>query len=164
MTEPIYIKIKRSVMAAENVYHRLVLLVGRTGSGKSVVLRSVADDLGTKIINLNLALSAGLLELTARQRVLHLPELLNQIVEKAHAPIMLDNLELLFDRNLQQDPLRLLQSISRNRTIVASWDGEYDGGKLIYAEAGHPEYRSYKAVDALIVTMDGYATIDLETN
>ena len=70
----------------------------------------------------------------------------------------------LLDKDLQQDPLRLLQSISRNRAVVASWNGSISFGKLLYAETGHPEYRSYDSVDALIVGMDGTATVDSAKN
>ena len=34
----------------------------------------------------------------------------------------------------------------------------------VISEAGHPEYRSYGSVDALIVSMDGAATVDSATN
>ena len=34
----------------------------------------------------------------------------------------------------------------------------------VISEAGHPEYRCYGSVDALIVSMDGAATIDSATN
>jgi len=61
MAEPIHNKIKRSLQAAEGLYHRLVLLVGETGSGKTSVLRSVAEEFGTFVINVNLALSNELL-------------------------------------------------------------------------------------------------------
>ena len=37
-------------------------------------------------------------------------------------------------------------------------------GTYVVSEAGHPEYRSYGSVDALIVNMDGTATIDSATN
>jgi hypothetical protein len=160
MAEPIQDKIKRSLQAAEGLYHRLVLLVGDTGSGKTRVLREVAQDLGTKVINVNLALSAELLELTAKQRALRLPGILDQIVDKEQSPVVLDNIEILFDKDLEQDPLRLLQGISRNRSVVASWNGTTVGSKLIYAETGHPEYRSYDLVDLTIVGMDGMATVD----
>lgn len=153
-------KIKRSLQAVEGLYYRLVLLVGEVGSGKTGVLRDVADDLGTEVINVNLALSAELLELTARQRALRLPGILNQVIGTAQSAAVLDNLEILFDKDLKQDPLRLLQSISRNRSVVASWNGKVTGGKLIYAETGHPEYRSYDLIDTLIVGMDGTATVD----
>ena len=164
MAEPIYDKIKRSLLSAEGLYHRLVLLVGETGSGKTGVLRDVATEIGTSVINVNLVLSSEMLELTAKQRSLRLPGILNQIAEKVQAPVVLDNLEILFDKDLKQDPLRLLQGISRHRTVVASWNGTSTGGRLLYAENGHPEYRSYDSVDALIVGMDGTTTVDSESN
>lgn len=164
MAEPIYDKIKRSLQTAESLYHRLVLLVGETGSGKTGVLQNIAKEFGSSVININLALSGELLELTARQRSLRLPGILDQIVGQVQSPVILDNLEILFDKDLQQDPLRLLQSISRNRAVVASWNGSISFGKLLYAETGHPEYRSYDSVDALIVGMDGTATVDSATN
>lgn len=154
MAEPALDKIKQSLQAAEGLYHRLVLLVGETGSGKTGVLREIAEGYGTSVINVNLELSAELLELTAKQRSLRLPAILNQIVDKAQLTVVLDNLEILFDKDLKQDPLRLLQSISRNRAVVASWNGTMHSGRLSYAENGHPEYRSYDSVDALIVNME----------
>lgn len=162
MAEPIHDKIKRSLQATEGLYHRLVLLVGETGSGKTGVLQEVAKEFGTSVINVNLALSGELLELTAKQRSLRLPGILDQIADQAQSPVVLDNLEILFDKDLKQDPLRLLQGISRNRDVVASWNGTSTDGKLWYAEIGHPEYRSYDSVDALIVGMDGTATVDAE--
>jgi len=50
MAEPIHDKIKRSLKAAEGLYHRLVLLVGETGSGKTDVLREVAEEFGSSLI------------------------------------------------------------------------------------------------------------------
>ena len=147
--------------SAEGLYHRLVLLVGETGSSKTGVLREVAEEFGSSVLNVNLALSGELLELTAKQRSLRLSGILDQIAAKAQTPVVLDNLEILFDKDLQQDPLRLLQSISRNRAVVASWTGTMNSGRLLYAETGHPEFHSYEMVDALIVGMDGTATVDL---
>lgn len=164
MAEPIHDKIKRSLQTSEGLYHRLVLLAGVTGSGKTGILRDIAKEFGSSVINVNLALSGELLELTAKQRSLRLPSILDQIVDQVQSPVILDNLEILFDKDLQQDPLRLLQSISRNRAVVASWNGSMSSGKLLYAETGHPEYRSYDSVDALIVGMDGTATVDSATN
>lgn len=162
MAEPIREKLKRLLESAGGLYYRLVLLVGRSGSGKTEVLRDIAEELGTSVINVNLALSRELLELTEKQRSLRLPGILDQIADKSQEPTVLDNLEILFDKDLKQDPLRLLQGISRNRTVVASWSGIYAEGRLFYAETGHPEYRGYQSVDALIVDMDGTAALDSE--
>lgn len=159
MAEPIHDKIKRSLQVAEGMYHRLVLLVGETGSGKTGILRDVAKDLGSEILNVNLMLSAELLELTAKQRALRMPGILAQILDNRHLPVVLDNIEILFDKDLKQDPLRLLQGVSRNRSVVASWNGTLSKGKLIYAETGHPEYRCYEQIDNMIVCMDGTEVI-----
>ena len=60
--------------------------------------------------------------------------------------VLLDNLEILFDVLLRQDPLRLLQDISMNRTIVAARTGSADD-HLSYAVPRHPEYRRYGKVE-----------------
>ncbi len=85
-------------------------------------------------------------------------------MDKAQSIIVLDNLEILFDKDLKQDPLRLLQGLSRNRSVVASWNGIATGGKLTYAETGHSEYRNYDLADLTVVGMDGSATVDSEEN
>ncbi len=155
MGEPIHDKLVSALKSAEDLYYRLVLLVGKTGSGKTKVLQTFADGLGISVINLNLnlELSGELLDLTIKQRALRLPEILAGIIDKRADTVILDNLEILFAHDLKQDPLRLLQGLSRNRIIVASWNGTFTGQKLIYAETGHPEYRNYDAVDAMVVEM-----------
>lgn len=160
MAEAIQEKLKQSLRAAEGLYHRLVLLVGESGSGKTEVLREFAEEIGTEVININLLLSAELLGLSETQRGLHLPEILDKIVDKEPVTVVLDNIEILFDQRLKQDPLRLLQLMSRNRSVVAAWNGKIEQGRLIYAETGHPEHRQYDDKDLLFIRMNGTATID----
>ena len=160
MAEQLQNRIKEFLQASEGLYNRLVLLVGEAGSGKTDILRDVAGEFNTSVLNVNLVISSQLLELTAKQRALRLPEILGQVVEKAKPPVVLDNLEILFDKGLKQDPLRLLQGISRNRPVVASWNGTVTDGMLFYAEPDHPEYRRYDSVDALIVDMNRTSKAD----
>lgn len=162
MTGAIQSKIKSSLLTADSLYHRLVLVVGESQSGKSAVLKAVANEFNIPVTNVNFEISALLLDLTNKQRSLRLPELLWDILNNAHPFVALDNIEILFDKDLKQDPLRILQGISRNRTVIASWGGSFSNGRLQYAEPGHSEYRSYDSVGALIVTMDGWAMIDSE--
>ena len=83
---------------------------------------------------------------------------LSSLVEEAVAGLpgnltILDNTEVLFNPVLKQDPLRLLQGLSRDRTIVASWLGDVDGGHLTYAMPEHPEFRRYPSADLLVVCL-----------
>ncbi len=143
------------VNQAHQLYHRLVLVVGPSGSGKTSLLQEVSKQTGFRYINLNLELSRVLLELTERQRILRLPLLVDEIIGKTgDQGVLIDNLEILFEVSLKQDPLRLLQQISRNRTVVATWNGTIAGGYLTYAATNHPEYRRYPAHDLSVVTLE----------
>ena len=103
---------------------------------------------------MNLELSKKMLDLTSRQRTLQIPKLLEEIVTSAQSiSVAVDNCEVLFDVNLKQDPLRLFQNISRNRTIIASWNGRVDKEYLFYAEPGHPEYLRSSAQGIRIIPM-----------
>ncbi len=164
MAEPIQKKIKRSIAASEGAYHRLILLVGESGSGKTKALNDLSLEIGVEVINLNLLLSKQLLEMTPKQRSLQLAKIIEDTIRGEGDTVILDNIELLFDNSLKQDPLRLLQMISRNKTIISSWSGKQDQSKLLYAEAGHPEYRTYDITDLLIVNMDGSSNLDLQPN
>ena len=153
-------KIKQSLRTAEGLYHRLVLLVGESGSGKTQLLREFSGEIGSEVININLLLSAELLGLSEKQRMLHLSEILDKIVDTKQVTVVLDNIEILFDQRLKQDPLKLLQLMSRNRSVIAAWNGKIEQGRLVYAETGHSEYRQYDGRELLFVAMDGTATLE----
>jgi hypothetical protein len=140
--------------AAKSIYHRLVFVVAESGSGKTSVLQEVSRTLSAPLINVNLELSQRLLDLTERQRALQIPRLLAEIVEQGGNDILLlDNMEILFDASLRQDPLRLLQGLSRNRTLVVAWNGSIESHHMEYAEPGHPEHRRYPVQDFLVADL-----------
>ena len=133
-------------------YHRFVVLVAPSGTGKTAVFQEVSDRLRVPVVNLNLVLAKAMLELTERQRVLQLPQLVNEVIEAHRGSVcLLDNIEMLFDPALQHDPLKLLLSLSRNRTVAVAWNGAISEDYLLYAEPGHPEHRRYLVRDFLVV-------------
>ena len=136
--------------------YRLVILVGPRGCGKTHVLQELESQKGWPRISVNQVLSEQLLELTARQRAVRLPSILGEVVEAAGSDVvLLDNIEMLFNPDFGQDPLRLLQRFARNRTIVAAWTGTGDGHCLSYAQPEHREWKKYDAPDALMVSAIG---------
>ena len=142
---------------AKLLYYRLVLVVAPANSGKTKALRTLKSALSVPLINVNLELSYRMLDLTERQQALRLPRLLGEIVEAAGGQsatdvVLLDNIEILFDARLKQEPLRLLQGLARNRTVVAAWSGTVSDGCVTYAVPGHPEYRRYPIRDFLVVS------------
>ncbi len=155
MAEPLADRIVRQAEQASGLYFRLILVVGPAGSGKTVALQEVQTCMSAPLVNVNLELSRRMLDMTERRRALQVTRLLEEIAGEAGGNVvLLDNVEILFDVSLQQDPLRLLQGISRNRTVVASWNGSLDNGHMTYAMPGHPEYRRYPVRDFLVVASE----------
>lgn len=137
---------------AAEFYNRLLLLVGPTGSGKTATLQALGAKLGVSVTNLNLELSRRLLEVPLAQRSIEVSGLLAAIVKEVTGdPVVLDNTEIMFAPELQVDPLRALRQFSRDRTVIASWNGRVEAARLVYAAPGHPEYRSYAVKDLILI-------------
>lgn len=152
-------KVIHSIDQATQLYYRLVMVVAPAGAGKTAALQDVCEQIGASLINVNIELSRRMLDLTSRQRALQLPQLLREIIHIVEGDVvLLDNIELLFDVILRQDPLRLLQSLSRNKTLIVAWNGSIDGGRITYALPHHPEYRRYPVHDCLVVSPDPLIT------
>lgn len=146
-------RVLRALDTAGNSYHRLVLAVGPARSGKTEALIDLAEANEWPWLNVNLELAEQLLELTQKQRAVRVAAILGDIVRgRVSTVVLLDNIEMLFAVDLAQDPLRLLQGLSRNRAIIAAWPGQFDGNALTYGEPGHPEARRYLAPQAVIIT------------
>jgi len=147
-------QLEQALHQAASQYFRLVILAGTPGSGKTAALQSVAQKLGCQPVNVNLELSKKMLELTRTQRSRQVERLLKETIAAVPGDVvLLDNLEILFDTGLEVEPLRLLQVSSRNRTIVASWNGSFRDGTLTYAEPGHPEFLQFKQTEAIVVAV-----------
>jgi hypothetical protein len=146
------LRIEDVLPRVNDAYYKLILAVGPARLGKTAALSELATLHNWPRVNVNLRISEKLLDLTRRQRAVRVAGILDDIVrEEGSDVVLLDNIELLFAEELAQDPLRLLQSLSRNRTIVAAWPGIFDGTFLTYAEPGHPEARRYSTPQAVII-------------
>lgn len=128
---------------------KLVLLIGQPNAGKTALLQSLAKSKGVTPLKVGAELGGRLAGMPQRQRHLQITTILRELGDQ-HAPgdlLLLDNIELLFDRSLQLDPLDLLKRHAHVKRVVAVWPGELQGdartGRLTYADMGHPEHQDY---------------------
>lgn len=133
------------------LHSKLVLLITVEGTKKSPLLHALAQRRSAEVLNIGSVLGARLAALPVKQRALAVPEELRDLVDKhaVNGLVLLDNLELLFDRSLRLNPLDLLKQIARARRVVAVWPGQLRAGRLTYAEMGHPEHQDY-GIDGLV--------------
>lgn len=139
------------------IQSKLILIVAPPGSGKTNLLRALAERRGADVMNVGAELGTRLAALPARQRGFEATELLRDLAH-VHAfgdVLLLDNIELLFDQTLQLQPLDLLKRHAHVRRVVAVWPGDLRHGRLTYAELGHPEHKDY--------SLDGVVIFEMET-
>lgn len=147
-------EISSGIEHADQLYHRLILVTESADADQIEMGKALAEYLNLRRINVSMKLGERLLSLSIRQRPLQVGRLLKEIVEElAEGVVLLEHLEILFEKTLKQDPLRLLQGLSRSRTVVAMWSGTLEDGSLIYGVPGHPEHRRYSAKELLVVTV-----------
>ena len=153
--------LEHTINSAGTRYHRLVFLVGMDSAQRSDALAALAGKNGWPTIMLGTAFSQQLLDIPHRHRATSAPQILADLLDGIRGDILiLDHVEVLFSPDLAQDPVRLLQGLSRNRTLVVSWPGTHDGATLIYGEPSHPEYyrQTIEDLTAVDVSSDAPAT------
>jgi hypothetical protein len=142
-------KLERLVDEVAALQSKLILLIGAPQSGKTALLNALANSKGVTPLNVGAELGGRLAGMPQKQRHLQTTTILRELADK-HAPtdlLLIDNIELLFDRSLQLDPLDLLKRHAHAKRVVAVWPGELLGdtraGRLTYADMGHPEQQDY---------------------
>jgi hypothetical protein len=140
-------RLDRLVDAIGSLNCKLVLVIGPPNAAKSVLLAALAKRHQTSVLSVGAALGRALLSVPVSRRHLQAPDLLRELSDNAAASglILLDDIELLFDRTLQLNPLDLLKRHAHARRVVAAWPGELQDSRLSYASMGHPEYQDYGA-------------------
>lgn len=144
-------KLDRLVEDITTLNSKLVLLIGPPRSGKSDLLARLSDRRKARVLNVGAALGRQLLAIPKTRRHLQTADLLKDLADEAasHGLLLLDNIELLFDRTLQLSPLDLLKRHAHARRVFAVWPGELREDRLSYATTGHPERQDY-GIDGLV--------------
>lgn len=141
-------KLEQYLGQLDELNTKLIVLAGPSGSGKTKLLRELGDKIGVQPLNINLELGRHLTATSQAARGFSVGQLLRDIADterNAGDVLLLDKLELLFERGLQINPLDLIKRLAHSKRVVAVWPGELRGNRLYYAEMTHPEYRDYDA-------------------
>ncbi|SFA83174.1 hypothetical protein SAMN04488072_102181 [Lentibacillus halodurans] len=129
--------------------HQLIFLV--TEQFKKDI-KCVSESLEVPYVNVNYELSEVLKDLPLKKRPRQVSEFLTKIVRNKNADtLVIDNIEILFDPQLQQNPVLLLENISRNVTLIVGWKGHYSGRKLVYSEPEYYDYFTHENTEGIII-------------
>ena len=142
-------KIEQELKNISSKYYKM-LLVCEHQKGNSV--QYIGQTENYPVLNISLLLSERLKEYPRKRMTSKVHALLSEILKEADSEVIcLEHIEILFDPHLNQDAIQLLQSFSRNYTLVVSWRGTYDGKRFTYAVPGHPEYYECTEFDGVVI-------------
>ena len=146
-------KLERLIGEIGDLNSKLILLVGPSRSGKTKLLRELGGKLNIEPLNVGLELGRRLAATPNNKRGFSAGELLREIADQEQTGdlLLLDNLELLFEKGLQINPLDLVKRVAHSKRVVAVWPGELRGDRLIYADMGHPEHRDYSREGVVVL-------------
>ena len=136
-------------------YHKCLLLV----HAEVQRLETVANELETEYswprLNVGRELAAFLLSVSPEQRSeTALRWLETSLASAAPGPLLLSEVDLLFEPTLHLDVLTLLRQASRTTRLVVAWPGTFENGTLVYAVPEHRHYRTWLRPEVSIVTLD----------
>lgn len=137
--------------------HKMVILLGSFGSGKTSLLRDISEQLNAKYIDLNLELSERLLSVPATNYndgvTVH--KLIDEICDDFspnNEILAIDNLELLFSPELGKiNPVDTFKRISRQRPILLALPARRQGNSAVYSTPGNQDYCAMPLEDYIVI-------------
>lgn len=120
---------------------RILFIVGGPGSGKSLLIRELAEQKGWKYLEAKQLIEEEFLLVPRDER----PKLAENVIRRALTRsdtevVLLDGINVLFAPILNLEPLDILKTISKTYPIVVGWRGHLEGDQLYLEHNNNPKH------------------------
>ena len=160
MSEAIVKKVLETVTGVAHDRHKLVILLGVFGSGKTKILKQIESESDAVYINLNLELSERFLQMPASKVSdgVSVHALIDDICDKfsqGGKTLLIDNVELLFSPELSKiNPVDTFKRISRQRPVVLALPAVRQGNLAIYSTPNSADYFPIPLEDFVFIEIE----------
>lgn len=159
MIETALTRLQEALRIVASDRHRLVILLGDFGTGKTALLKQLAVDLPAEYVNLNLELTERLLTLPRRDYAdgVTAHRLIDQLCDERSPDgrtLLIDNVEVLLSPELGKlNPVDTFKRMARQRSVVLALPGQRQGNVADYSLTGRDDY--------LRIPLEDYPVVEL---
>lgn len=122
----------KKIEELENAEHKLLLIIGQPGSGKSKLIRKYSEETGIPIIDLDKIF----MNTPPEKMVIEMKQFLTTYHQKV---LLIDNKKILYAKKSNIDLLAFLKELSENIIVIATWNGKIEDGQLFHFCNDAPE-------------------------
>lgn len=122
----------KKIEELENAEHKLLLIIGQPGSGKSKLIRKYSEETGIPIIDLDKIF----MNTPPEKMVNEMKQFLTTYHQKV---LLIDNKKILYAKKSNIDLLAFLKELSENIIVMATWNGKIEDGQLFHFCNDAPE-------------------------
>lgn len=84
---------------------------------------------------------------SSMMRTMKMESILSSIISKLGDNPIIKDIDVMFNPDYQLDVLRTLMNVSKRKSFMVVCPGTYKDGKLIYAQEGYSDYKSFDLND-----------------
>lgn len=134
----------------------IVVIGGSSGSGKTWLANFLAEQgLGT-YVNLSLTLSRYMMMGSATDGPWRASDFIARLPSAAGSdlPMILDNIEAVFQPELQLNPLSWFLQMAREVPLVVIWPGVVSHGEFVYSTPNRPDYYHQRDLSVVVINIE----------
>ena len=125
----------------QNDDERILFIVGGPGSGKSLIIRELAEQYGWKYLEAKHLIEEEFLLVPHEERPQKAEETIRTALSRSNTEVvLLDGINVLFAPILNLEPLEILKTVSKAHPLIVGWRGHVEGDQLFLEHNNNPKF------------------------